>query len=75
MVDFTHSEWKSQAAALQFRTQAFIDGKFVDAASGKTFDSINPANGQVLAQVAECDMEDVNLAVDAGRRALQLARS
>jgi gamma-glutamyl-gamma-aminobutyraldehyde dehydrogenase len=74
MVDFTHSEWKSQAAALQFRTQAFIDGKFVDAASGKTFDSINPATGAVLAQVAECDAEDVNRAVAAGRRAFEDGR-
>ena len=74
MVDFTHSEWKSHAAALQFRTQAFIDGKFVDAASGKTFDSINPATGAVLAQVAECDAEDVNRAVAAGRRAFEDGR-
>jgi gamma-glutamyl-gamma-aminobutyraldehyde dehydrogenase len=74
MVDFTHSEWKSHAAALRFRTQAFIDGKFVDAASGKTFDSINPATGAVLAQVAECDAEDVNRAVAAGRRAFEDGR-
>ncbi len=32
-----------------------IDGKWVDAASGKTFESINPATGEVLAQVAEGD--------------------
>jgi gamma-glutamyl-gamma-aminobutyraldehyde dehydrogenase len=74
MVEFTHTEWKSQAAALQFRNQAFIDGKFVDAASGKTFDSINPATGAVLAQVAECDEEDVNRAVAAGRRAFEDGR-
>ena len=74
MVEFTHTEWKSQAAALQFRNQAFIDGKFVDAASGKTFDSINPATGAVLAQVAECDEEDVNRAVAAGRHAFEDGR-
>ena len=74
MVEFTHTEWKSQAAALQFRNQAFIDGKFVDAASGKTFDSINPATGAVLVQVAECDEEDVNRAVAAGRRAFEDGR-
>jgi gamma-glutamyl-gamma-aminobutyraldehyde dehydrogenase len=74
MVDFTHSEWKSRAAELQFRTQAFIDGKFVDAASGKTFDSINPATGAVLAQIAECDAEDVDRAVVAGRRAFEDGR-
>ncbi|WP_120500091.1 aldehyde dehydrogenase [Roseovarius sp. EL26] len=69
MLDYTHDDWKSRAAALTFRDQAFVDGKFVDAASGKTFDSINPATGEVLAQVAECDEEDVNRAVIAARRA------
>ena len=52
MVDYSHSDWKDRAAGLSFRSQAFIDGKFVDAASGKTFDSINPATGAVLAAVA-----------------------
>jgi aldehyde dehydrogenase (NAD+) len=47
----------------------FIDGKWVEAASGKTFDSINPSTGQVLAQVAEGDSEDIDRAVAAARRA------
>jgi aldehyde dehydrogenase (NAD+) len=46
-----------------------IDGKWVDAVSGKTFNSTNPATGEVLAKVAEGDAEDVNRAVDAARRA------
>src|SRR5262245_44382398 len=46
-----------------------IDGKWVEAASGKTFDSLNPATGEVLAKVAEGDTEDVNRAVAAARRA------
>ncbi|KIC09220.1 aldehyde dehydrogenase [Leisingera sp. ANG-M1] len=74
MLDYTHDDWKSRAAALNFRGQAFIDGKFVDAASGKTFGSVNPATGEVLAQVAECDEEDVNRAVAAGRRAFEDGR-
>jgi len=37
------------AALPRFRTQAFIDGRFADAASGETFDTENPATGQVLA--------------------------
>ena len=48
-----------------------IDGKWVDAASGKTFETINPSNGRVLAQVAEGGKEDVNRAVDAARRAFE----
>jgi gamma-glutamyl-gamma-aminobutyraldehyde dehydrogenase len=51
------------------RTQAFIDGDFVDAASGKTYEVENPANGLRLAEVAECDVEDVERAVAAARRA------
>jgi 5-carboxymethyl-2-hydroxymuconate semialdehyde dehydrogenase len=46
-----------------------IDGKWVEAASGKTFDTLNPATGEVLARVAEGDAEDVDRAVRAARRA------
>ncbi|WP_170548861.1 aldehyde dehydrogenase [Ruegeria atlantica] len=74
MLDNTHADWKSLAAGLSFREQAFIDGKFTDAASGKTFDSINPATGGVLTPVAECDEEDVNRAVAAGRVAFEDGR-
>ena len=47
----------------------FIDGKWVEAASGKTFETINPSTGEVLATVAEGDSEDIDRAVDAARRA------
>jgi aldehyde dehydrogenase (NAD+) len=46
-----------------------INGKWVDAASGKTFASHNPATGEVLANVAEGDAEDINRAVKAAREA------
>src|SRR5262245_17595722 len=46
-----------------------VDGKWVDAASGKTFETFNPATGEVLARVAEGDAEDVDRAVKAARRA------
>ena len=49
----------------------FINGKFVDAASGKTFPSYNPATGEVLAKVAEGDREDVDRAVKAARKAFE----
>ena len=70
MLDYTHKDWKARAARIAFRGQAFVDGKFVDAVSGRTFDSINPATGEVLAAVAECDAADVDRAVAAGRRSL-----
>jgi gamma-glutamyl-gamma-aminobutyraldehyde dehydrogenase len=74
MLDFTLQDWRARAAALNIRHQAFIDGKFTDAISGRTFDSVNPANGMVLASVAECDAADVDLAVAAGRRAFDDGR-
>jgi gamma-glutamyl-gamma-aminobutyraldehyde dehydrogenase len=74
MRDFTLQDWRAKAAALDIRRQAFIDGKFTDAISGKTFDSVNPADGAVLAPVAECDAADVDLAVAAGRRAFDDGR-
>jgi phenylacetaldehyde dehydrogenase len=46
-----------------------IDGRFVLAASGKTFPVYNPATGEVVARVPEAEAEDVNRAVIAARRA------
>src|SRR5215470_2700536 len=46
-----------------------INGKWVDAASGKTFATVNPATAETLALVAEGDAEDINRAVEAARKA------
>lgn len=51
------------------QTQLFIDGQWVDAASGKTFETIHPATEEVIANVAEGDAEDIDRAVKAARRA------
>jgi aldehyde dehydrogenase (NAD+) len=51
--------------------QMLIDGKWVDAASGKRFETHNPATGELLATVAEGDAEDINRAVAAARRAFE----
>jgi acyl-CoA reductase-like NAD-dependent aldehyde dehydrogenase len=51
--------------------QLFIDGKWVDAESGKTFATPNPATGATLAEVAEADKADVDKAVEAARRAFE----
>ncbi|HKP73685.1 MAG TPA: aldehyde dehydrogenase family protein, partial [Pyrinomonadaceae bacterium] len=53
------------------RYQLFIDGKWVDAESGKTFTTPNPATGETLAEVAEADKADVDKAVAAARRAYE----
>jgi 4-(gamma-glutamylamino)butanal dehydrogenase len=53
------------------RTQAFIDGEFTDALDHATFDSLAPATGRVIAEVAACDEADVDRAVRAARAAFQ----
>nr|AWO14302.1 aldehyde dehydrogenase 2B4 [Crocus sativus] len=50
-------------------TQLLINGNFVDSASGKTFPTLDPRTGEVIAHVAEGDAEDVNRAVAAARKA------
>jgi phenylacetaldehyde dehydrogenase len=51
--------------------QLFIDGRWADAASGRTFETPNPATGDTLAWVAEGDAEDIDRAVKAARRAFE----
>ncbi len=63
--------WHERARLLEFRTQAFIDGRYLDAASGATFDCINPATGKLLARVAAGDAEDINRAVISARAAFR----
>jgi len=50
-------------------SRLFIDGELVDAASGKTYDNINPATEQVMGQVADAGPEDMERAIAAARRA------
>jgi phenylacetaldehyde dehydrogenase len=53
------------------RRQLFIDGRWVDAASGETFVTPNPATGEGLATVASGEAEDIDRAVRAARRAFE----
>jgi gamma-glutamyl-gamma-aminobutyraldehyde dehydrogenase len=62
------------AALPAFRTKAFIDGEFRDAASGETFVTENPATGRPLASVAAGDTADIDAAVGAARRAFDDGR-
>ena len=64
----TYTEYQAIAANICPNGQAFIDGKFCDAADGQKFETINPATGQVLASVAHCKAVDVDRAVAAARR-------
>ena len=67
----TLADWTKRAGQKVSRTQLFIDGKFVDAASGKTFESVNPRDGSIIAHVAEGDVEDVNRAVAVAKRTFE----
>ena len=58
---------------VDFSTQLIIGGRPLPGSEGKTFETINPANGKVLASIAEASGEDVNKAVSAARKALRRA--
>ena len=70
----TTEEYRAIAEGLSLPTQAFVAGSFRAAASGATFDSLNPATGEVLAQVAACGAEDVDFAVGKARDAFEEGR-
>ncbi|KAL3839865.1 hypothetical protein ACJIZ3_024456 [Penstemon smallii] len=50
-------------------TKLFINGEFVESLSGKTFETIDPRTGEVIAKISEGDKEDIDLAVKAARQA------
>ncbi len=52
-------------------TKHLINGEWCDAAGGKTFDTFNPATGEVIAQVAAGDKEDIDRAVAAAKKAFE----
>ena len=62
------------AATPTFRTDAFIDGAFRPARSGARFVTENPATGRPLAEIAAGDAADIDLAVQAARRAFDDGR-
>ncbi|MFE5708981.1 aldehyde dehydrogenase family protein [Rhodococcus koreensis] len=61
----------SQMAFATGRKQLFVGGGWVDAANGSTFDTLNPADEQVLAAVASGSAEDIDRAVAAARKAFR----
>ena len=69
MLDKTVTDWRSASSKLAFEGRAFINGRYVDALSGLTRPTFNPANGKALAEVASCGPEDADLAVSGARKA------
>ncbi|MCC5955350.1 MAG: aldehyde dehydrogenase [Natronohydrobacter sp.] len=59
------------AKSLKLPTGAFIDGAFVDARSGATFETRNPYTGDLIALLPACGAEDVDIAVAAARRSFE----
>ena len=70
----TLAEWRSRAASLKLRNGLYIDGGFRDAAKGGRFETVNPANAQVLTDVARATAEDIDAAVASARRAFDDGR-
>ncbi len=67
MLDKTIQDWKSEAAALEIEGRAFINGQYQDALAGETRSTTSPADGQKLADVANCGTEDADRAVTVAR--------
>ena len=65
----TAPAWEDRALRVVPHTQAWIGGRFTDAATEKRFETICPRDGSVLAEVARCGPEDVDRAVRAARAA------
>jgi len=65
------TDWHARARSLAIQPQAYIDGRYVPAASGETFDCISPIDSRLLARVAATDVADADRAVAAARRAFE----
>lgn len=68
------AQYEEIAKNLKFPTQAFIDGKFQDSVSGRTFETTNPATGKLIATITACDTQDVDIAVAAAKTAFEDGR-
>jgi acyl-CoA reductase-like NAD-dependent aldehyde dehydrogenase len=67
MLDKTRQDWRSLATDLEFEGRAFISGRYQDALSGETRETVSPGDGRKLADVANCGIEDADRAVEVAR--------
>ena len=70
----TRSGWEDRAAALRIEGRAFVDGRYVAAASGRAFARTSPIDGRIVAEVADAASADVDAAVASARRAFEDGR-
>ncbi|MCF6168685.1 aldehyde dehydrogenase family protein [Lutibacter sp.] len=70
---WTYDEAPESIDHIQIKEQydLYIDGKFTKPIKGKYFDTINPSNGEKIANIAEASSEDVDKAVKAARKAFK----
>jgi 4-guanidinobutyraldehyde dehydrogenase/NAD-dependent aldehyde dehydrogenase len=69
MLDRSQTDWQALASHLDIEGRAFVDGRYVDALSGETRATVNPATGRELAHVALCGEEDAERAIRGARTA------
>lgn len=67
----TKESYQAVGAGLSFPTEPFINGTFRKPNAAKTMETVNPATGQVLAQISACDASDVDDAVAAAKAAFE----
>ncbi len=70
----TLDEYRAIASDLTLPQQAFIDGGYRAAISGKTFTTINPATGETLTEVSACQADDIDVAVSKARESFDDGR-
>ncbi|WP_349568637.1 aldehyde dehydrogenase [Azotobacter salinestris] len=70
----TRTDWEERARSLPIEGRAFVDGQYLPAADGATFDCLSPIDGRLLTQVASCAAADADLAVAAARRSFESGR-
>ena len=63
--------YTSIASAMILPSGIYIDGSYRPALAGKTFETKNPYNGQVIASLPACDASDVDIAVASARAAFE----
>ncbi|MFL5754692.1 MAG: aldehyde dehydrogenase [Chloroflexota bacterium] len=71
---FGRDDWLDRVSKLAPRTDLFIDGQWVPAASGERVPDVSPRDGRTIADVAAAGAEDVDRAVAAARRAFEDGR-
>ena len=67
MLDKTIQDWRSKADGLEIESRAFTNGRYQDAMSGETRETMSPGDGRKLADVANCGIEDADQAVKDAR--------